>query len=107
VLVVCFTLLVLPAGLVAVAVRYQQELRWGVGYLRSSMGTSRSASSARRLLAAVAEAPVVPLALIVAIGLVALAALNAEGSDRAMLAWQPVAEHATRSTKQLRAGLLD
>ncbi len=108
VIVISFSLLALPSGLVAVAKRYQTEVRWGVGYLPAFFGyvaigllgslafwiVSRPGTSRRFLFIAAASLSLV-------------ASINAVGNARIASVSRSVAIARDEFDEALRAGLLD
>jgi hypothetical protein len=108
VIVIGLTLMIVPAGLVATAVRYQHELRWGVGYLPvyfsvvgvAVLGALGYAALARKL-------PTVALTAVCAVLAALAAGVNADGNTRVMLALLPVAQNRDALEGALGAGVLD
>jgi hypothetical protein len=99
---------VLPASLIAMAPRYQNELRWGVGYLPvffSVVGLSILAALAYTAVAR--RLPAIPLAAVCALLIAIAAGANAEGNTRLMVAWQPTTQARDDLEDAFRAGVLD
>jgi hypothetical protein len=102
------TLLALPAALVAVAVRYQAELRWGVGYLPVFFGIIGMSTLIALLYAVIARrVPAPVLACVSALLFGAAVGGNAVANSRVVLAYTPQANQRDELNDALRNGLLD
>jgi hypothetical protein len=105
---IALSFLLLPAALVALAVRYQVELRWGVGYLPVFFGVIAVGILAALLYSGAARwIPVPILAIVCALGLGAMAARNAEGNTRIVVLLNPLAASRDELSDALHHGLLD
>ncbi len=105
---VCLTLFVLPAGLLAVATGYQSVARWGVGYLPVFYGDVAvgigGAVAVGLLSRRIRE---IPLVVVIALMLGVVAAINSEGSERVVSLSRPVAVASDEIVGALDAGLLN
>ncbi|WP_272474701.1 hypothetical protein [Baekduia alba] len=105
--IVAVALITLPAALVSLAVRYQNDLRWGAGYLPvfggvvgvAVLATLAYAAAARRL-------PVAALATVCAVLVGVSAARNAEGGTRIVSSLEKVAAQRDDLDDAVRHGLL-
>ena len=88
--------------------RYQLELRWGVGYLPVYFSVVGVAVLGALFYAALArKLPTVALTAVCAVLAALTAGMNAEGNTRVMTALRPVAQNRDALEGALRAGVLD
>ena len=101
-------MLVLPAGLVSLAERYQEQIRWGVGYLPVFFGyVAVGILGALAFWCVSRLVPSVPLVVAAALFVGVIGGANALGSSKVVQLSRPVAVARDQIDEALRAGLLN